>query len=91
VTQGRDHDGVLPGGPLALATLRNITGHTAHARVIKLSSHNSSCAGLTVPAGLRRCGRCYALTFHDSNGLLKPLIPRDPTGNWGYRVSGSVA
>jgi hypothetical protein len=47
----------------------------ADARVIKVSSHNSACAGLAMTAGFRRGGRCYALTFHCSNGLLKPLEP----------------
>jgi hypothetical protein len=70
MTQGRHHDGVLLAAPLARITVRRITGHMAHARVIKLSSRNSTCAGFTAPAGRGRCGRCPALTFHCSNGLL---------------------
>jgi hypothetical protein len=50
----------------------------ADARVIKVGSRNRACAGLATTAGLRRCGRRYALTFHCSNGLLKPLDPRAP-------------
>ena len=55
----------------------------ADARVIKVGSHNSARAGLARTTGFRRCGRRYALTFHCSNGLLKPLEP--PTllrGDW---------
>jgi hypothetical protein len=53
----------------------------ADARVIKVSSHESACAGLAMTAGFRRCGRCYALTFHCSNGLLNPWNPpRSPGG-----------
>ena len=47
----------------------------AAARVIKVGSHNRAWAGLATTAGLRRCGRRYALTFHCSNGLLKPWNP----------------
>jgi hypothetical protein len=52
----------------------------ADARVIKVGSRNRACAGLATTPGLRRCGRRYALTFHCSNGLLKPLEPRAPRG-----------
>jgi len=47
----------------------------ADARVIKVGSHNSARAGLAMPAGFRGCGRRHTLTFHCSNGLLKPLEP----------------
>ena len=57
---------------LAFTIAHNVTGRTARARVIKLSSRNGTPAGLALPVGWRRCGRCYALTFHCSNGLLKP-------------------
>jgi hypothetical protein len=50
----------------------------ADARVIKVGSRNSACAGLAMSAGFRRWGRRYALTFHCSNGLLKPWNPRSP-------------
>ena len=64
----------------------------ADARVIEVSSHNSACAGLALTAGFRRCGRCYALTFHSSNGLLKPLEPPALLGGPGpYRGSPAVA
>lgn len=86
-TEGRHHEGVIPVPPLALTTARSITGHMADARVIKVGRHNSACAGLAMPAGFRRCGRRHTLTFHCSNGLLKPLEPpallggdRRPTG-----------
>ena len=56
----------------------------ADARVIKISSRNSARAGLAMTAGFRRCGRCYALTFHCSNGLLKPWNPPALLGgDWG--------
>ena len=58
----------------------------AHARVIKVGSHDSTCAGLAVPAGFRGCGRRHTLTFHCSNGLLKPLEPPALLGGTGiYR------
>ena len=44
----------------------------AYARVIKVGSRDNACAGLAMSAGFRRWGRRYALTFHCSNGLLKP-------------------
>jgi hypothetical protein len=65
----------------------------ADARVIKVSSRDRACAGLAVAAGLRRCGRRYALTFHRSNGLLKPLEPPRSSGDWvlpGLRQSPST-
>jgi hypothetical protein len=74
-TEGRHHEGVIPVAPLALTTVRSITGHMADARVIKVGRHNSACARLAMPAGFRRCGRRHTLTFHRSNGLLKPLEP----------------
>jgi len=74
-TEGRHHEGVIPVSPLALTTVRSITGYMADARVIKVSRHNSACARLAMPAGFRRCGRRHTLTFHCSNGLLKPLEP----------------
>jgi len=53
----------------------------ADARVIKVGSRNRACAGLAMTAGFRRRGRRYALTFHCSNGLLKPLgTPRSSGG-----------
>jgi hypothetical protein len=59
----------------------------ADARVIKVGRHDSAYAGLAMPPGFRRGGRRYTLTFHCSNGLLKPLEPpaflggdRRPTG-----------
>lgn len=82
-TKGRHHEGVIPVPPLALTAARSITGHMADARVIKVGRHNSACAGLAMPAGFRRCGRRHTLTFHCSNGLLKPLEPPALLGgNW---------
>ena len=78
--------------PLALTTAWSITGHMADARVIKASSRNSACAGLAMTAGFRRRGRRYALTFHCSNGLLKPLgLPGLLRDQGSTGVSGSVA
>jgi hypothetical protein len=54
----------------------------ADARVIKVGSHHRACAGLALTAGLRRCGCRYALTFHCSNGLLKPLEAPRSSGDW---------
>jgi len=83
-TEGRHHDGVIiPVPPLALTTARSITGHMAAARVIKVGRHNSTCAGLAMPTGFRRCGRRHTLTFHCSNGLLKPLEPPALLGGTG--------
>lgn len=82
-TEGRHHEGVIPVPPLALSTARSITGHMADARVIKVGSHNSAYAGLAMPAGFRRCGRRHTLTFHCSNGLLKPLEPPALLGGTG--------
>jgi hypothetical protein len=36
-----------------------------------------------MPAGFRRCGRRHTLTFHCSNGLLKPLEPPALFGGTG--------
>ena len=82
-TEGRHHDGVIPVPPLALTTVRSITGHMADARVIEVGSHDSACAGLAMPTGFRRCGRRHTLTFHCSNGLLKPLEPPALFGGTG--------
>ena len=82
-TEGRHHEGVIPVPPLALTTARSIAGHMADARVIKVGSRDSACAGLAMSAGIRRCGRCHALTFHCSNGLLKPLEPPAFLGGTG--------
>ena len=82
-TEGRHHDGVIPVPPLALTTARRITGHMADARVIEVGSHDSACAGLAMPTGFRRCGRRHTLTFHCSNGLLKPLEPPALLGGTG--------
>jgi hypothetical protein len=82
-TEGRHHDGVIPVPPLALTAARGITGHMADARVIKVGSRNSASAGLAMPAGFRRCGRRHTLTFHCSNGLLKPLEPPALFGGTG--------
>jgi hypothetical protein len=63
------------------------------ARVIKIGSRNSACAGLAMSAGFRRCGRRYALNFHCSNGLLNPWNPRAPRGTGfcrGHRQSPST-
>ena len=93
-TEGRHHDGVIPVPPLTLTTARSITGHMADARVIKVGSHDSACAGLAMPAGIRRCGRRHTLTFHCSNGLLKPLEPPRSSGELtsyrGFRQSPST-
>ncbi len=62
----------------------------AHARVIKVGSHNSARAGLAMPAGFRGCGRRHTLTFHCSNGLLKPLEPPALLGGTGI-LPGSPA
>ena len=67
--------GVIPIPPLARTAARSITGLMADARVFKIGSRNSAYAGLAMPAGFRRCGRRHTLTFHRSNGLLKPLEP----------------
>ena len=89
---GRDHHSVVLVTPLAFTIVHNVTGHVAHARVIKLSSRNSTPAGLAIPVGCRRCGRCHALTFHCSNGLLKPLgLPGLLRDQGSTGVSGSVA
>jgi hypothetical protein len=88
-TEGRHHDGVIPVPPLALTTARRITGHMADARVIKVGSHNSARAGLAMPTGFRRYGRRHTLTFHRSNGLLKPLEP--PRSSGGLASAGSPA
>ena len=50
----------------------------ADGRVIKVGSHD--CAGLAMPAGFSCCGRRHTLTFHCSNGLLKPLEPPHSSG-----------
>jgi hypothetical protein len=70
--------------PLALTTARIITGHMADARVIKAGRHDSACSGLAITAGFRRCGRRHTLTFHCSNGLLKPLEPPTLLGGTGF-------
>ena len=75
--------------PLALTTARIITGHMADARVIKAGRHDS--AGLAIAAGFRRCGRRHTLTFHCSNGLLKPLEPPRSSGGLGSTGSPAVA
>jgi hypothetical protein len=65
----------------------------ANARVMKVGSRNSACAGLAMLAGFRRCGRRYTLTFHRSNGLLNPWNPRASRGDWvlpGLRQSPST-
>ena len=60
----------------------------ADARVVKVGSRNRARAGLAITAGFRRRGRRYALTFHYSNGLLKPLEPpRSPRGTGFCRIS----
>jgi hypothetical protein len=82
-TEGRDHEGVIPVSPLALTTARTITGHMTNARVINVSSNDSAGAGLAMPTGFRRCGRRHTLTFHCSNGLLKPLEPPALLGGTG--------
>jgi hypothetical protein len=61
----------------------------ADARVIKVGSHNSARAGLAMPTGFRRYGRRHTLTFHRSNGLLKPLEP--PRSSGGLASAGSPA
>ena len=77
--------------PLALTTARIITGHMADARVIKAGRHDSARAGLAITAGFRRCGRRHTLTFHCSNGLLKPLEPPTLLGGLGSTGSPAVA
>jgi hypothetical protein len=69
--------------PLTFTAVRNITGHMVTGRVfkrrvvkrkvVKLGRDDSTLAGLGVPAGPRRRGRCHALTFHRFNVLLKTL------------------
>jgi hypothetical protein len=56
----------------------------ADARVFKVGSRNSAYAGLAMPTGFRRCGRRHTLTFHRSNGLLKPLEPPALLGGIGF-------
>ncbi len=63
----------------------------ADARVIKVGSRNSACAGLALPTSFRRCGRRHALTFHCSNGLLKPLEPPALLGGLGPTGFPAVA
>jgi hypothetical protein len=95
-TEGRYHKGVIPVLPLALTTARSIAGHVGDARVIKVGSRDCACAGLAMSAGFRRCGRCHALTFHCSNGLLNPWDPPrsseglGPTGVSGSRLARGV-
>ncbi len=45
---------VIPIMTRPLTTVPNITGHMILTSLIKLSSHNSTHAGVTVPAGRRR-------------------------------------
>jgi hypothetical protein len=58
---------------------------------MKIGSHNGTETGLTLPAGAGR--HRPALTFHCSNGLLKPLHPSSPRRasvplilQWNWRV-----
>ena len=90
-TEGRHHDRVIVVPPLALITAWNITGDMADARVIEVGSHNRACTGLAMSAGSRRRGRRYALTFHCSNGLLKPLEPPTLLGGLGSAGYPTVA
>jgi hypothetical protein len=53
--EGRNHESLIPVAPRALIIARNITGHIAHARGIKLSRHNSTKAWLAMSTGRGRC------------------------------------
>ncbi len=53
--EGRNHESLIPVTPRTLTIARNITGHMAHARVVKLSRHNSTKAGIAMSAGRGRC------------------------------------
>jgi hypothetical protein len=55
LAEGRDHESLIPVTLRTLTIARNITGHMAHARVIKLSRHNSTKAGLAMSTGRGRC------------------------------------
>jgi len=85
VTRCNRHVTVIP-TPLALTTVRNITGHMVLGRVVKLSGDASTRAGLAVPAGRRRRRRRrsrHALTFHRCNVLLKTPA-ETPAGLSGF-------
>jgi hypothetical protein len=90
-TEGWHHESVIISvSPLALTTARSIAGHMADARVIKVGRHNSAGAGLAMPPGFRRGGRRHTLTFHCSNGLLKPLEPPALLGGTGVLLGAPV-
>jgi hypothetical protein len=73
VTWSNHHVTVIPVWLLILTTVGNIPRHKILARVMKVSSRDGTRTGFGLRPGRGRRRRSYALTFHGSNGLLKPV------------------